>query len=337
MLTNLLLAFVPALAVQPLAGNLEVQWSAPAEYFTGEPFPVEIEITAAEQGAVVAGWMMTPGAFTIDGKPVAERNDAEPMRLPLGFTISGSIDLAPYIQSDSSFKLAYAGELLADEPFVVEVLQPAPAGLDFMELPVEELDDYRVLLRTNRGQMLLEFWPQAAPNHVRNFLDLAYTDFYDGVIFHRVIPGFMIQGGDPTGTGRGSGPRMLDAEFSTDPRYAHVPGVLSMARSNDPNSASCQFFVMHGEAPALDGQYSAFGKLVRGQEVVDAIVNTPRGLGDRPNQPQTIESATVVLAPAGERGGPDGAAEAAGAAPAKEQPAGEEPAGDEDGSNQGDE
>jgi peptidyl-prolyl cis-trans isomerase B (cyclophilin B) len=263
---------------------------------------------------------------------VAQRNDAEPMRLPVGFTISGSIDLAPYIKSSSSFKLAYAGELLADEPFVVEVLQPAPAGLDFMELPVDQLDDYRVLLRTNRGNMLLEFWPEAAPNHVRNFLDLAYTDFYDGIIFHRVIPGFMIQGGDPTGTGRGSGPRMLDAEFSNDPRYAHVPGVLSMARSTDPNSASCQFFVMHGRAEALDGEYSAFGKLVRGQEVVDAIVNTPRGQLDRPNQPQTIESATVVLAPQGERADADGAAQ-----PAEEQPTGKEPAGDEDGSKQGDE
>jgi peptidyl-prolyl cis-trans isomerase B (cyclophilin B) len=214
---------------------------------------------------------------------------------------------------------------------VVEVLQPAPAGLDFLELPVDQLDDYRVLLRTNLGNMLLEFWPEAAPNHVRNFLDLAYTDFYDGIIFHRVIPGFMIQGGDPTGTGRGSGPRMLDAEFSTEPRYEHLPGVLSMARSNDPNSASCQFFVMHGKAEALDGQYSAFGKLVRGQEVVDAIVNTPRGQGDRPNQPQTIESATVVLVPQGGEGGADEAA------PAKEQPAGKQPAGEEDGSKQGDE
>ena len=90
--------------------------------------------------------------------------------------------------------------------------------------------------------------------------------------------------------------RQLEAEFSTDPKYAHERGVLSMARSNDPNSASCQFFIMHAKSPHLDGSYSAFGQLVKGLDVVDAIVNTPRGAGDRPNSPQTIEKAFVVLA-----------------------------------------
>jgi peptidyl-prolyl cis-trans isomerase B (cyclophilin B) len=104
----------------------------------------------------------------------------------------------------------------------------------------------------------------------------------------------MIQGGDPTGTGTGNGKRSLDAEFSNK---KHVRGVLSMARSNDPNSASCQFFVMHAAYPSLDGQYSAFGQLREGLDVVDLIVNTPRDPGSKPLQPQVIQKATVVLKP----------------------------------------
>src|SRR5206468_2271353 len=147
------------------------------------------------------------------------------------------------------------------------------------------------LLQTNRGNMEVEFWPDVAPNHVRNFLDLSYTGFYDGKIFHRVIPGFMIQGGDPTGTGSGNGPRMLKAEFGT---RKHEPGVLSMARTNDPNSASCQFFIMHKASPNLDGQYSAFGKLVNGLDVVDKIVNSKCNPQNKPFEPQTIVKATVI-------------------------------------------
>jgi peptidyl-prolyl cis-trans isomerase B (cyclophilin B) len=150
-------------------------------------------------------------------------------------------------------------------------------------------------MTTTAGEMEMEFWPETAPNHVRNFLDLCQAGFYDGVIFHRVIPGFMIQGGDPTGTGTGGGPRRLKAEFSQRP---HKKGVLSMARSSDPNSASCQFFVMHDTSPHLDGQYSAFGVVVRGLEVVDAIAKTRTGPGDRPVAKQEIKSAKVVPAPA---------------------------------------
>jgi peptidyl-prolyl cis-trans isomerase B (cyclophilin B) len=169
--------------------------------------------------------------------------------------------------------------------------QPAETGLDFMKMPLEQLAQYHVILETNQGAMEVEFWPDVAPNHVRNFLDLAYTGFYDGTIFHRVIPGFMIQGGDPTGTGTGDGKRKLKAEFNKKP---HEPGVLSMARSQSPDSASCQFFVMHARSPHLDGQYSGFGKLVSGQEVVDKIAKTKTKSGDRPVQEQKIEKARVV-------------------------------------------
>ena len=122
-------------------------------------------------------------------------------------------------------------------------------------------------------------------------LDLSYTKFYDGAIFHRVIPGFMIQGGDPDKNGLGKGPRTLDLEPSDK---LHVPGVLSMARlGNDKNSASCQFFIMHGTAPALNGEYSAFGKLVNGSEVVDSIATT-RLREARPVKDQIIERAIVL-------------------------------------------
>ena len=153
----------------------------------------------------------------------------------------------------------------------------------------------RALIETKFGEIEIEFLEDKAPGHVKNFLDLAKKGFYDGTTFHRVIPGFMIQGGDPTGTGSGNGKRMLKAEFN---KRKHVPGVLSMARTNDPNSASCQFFVMHGNATHLDGQYSAFGQLVSGLDVVDQIVKTPRGAQDRPNEKQVIERAVVLKRPA---------------------------------------
>ncbi|MBK7644771.1 MAG: peptidylprolyl isomerase [Planctomycetes bacterium] len=162
-------------------------------------------------------------------------------------------------------------------------------------MPVEDLSKFHVVLDTNQGEMEVEFWPEHAPNHVRNFLDLAYSGFYDKKSFHRVIPGFMIQGGCPQGTGMGDGPRRLKAEFNA---RKHVKGVLSMARSSNPDSASCQFFVMHAASPHLDGQYSAFGKLVRGEQTLDKIAGTRTGGNDKPVQPQTINKATVVRAEA---------------------------------------
>jgi len=295
MLTTLLLS-LPSLP--GLVGGPEVQWTAPSTYIAGKPYEVEVQIRAPEGGAVVAGWLLTPSAFTVDGLPLAPRDDQRTFQLPAGFTISGTIDLAEQLLIAKDFNLGYASEMLGEEPLSVRVLQAAPEGLDFMTMPVEQLSEYNVLLQTNAGNILVEVWPDIAPNHARNFLDLSYTGFYDGTIFHRVIPGFMIQGGDPTGTGTGDGPRKLEAEFSDSVK--HVAGVLSMARSNDPNSASCQFFIMHGDAPHLDGQYSAFGKVLMGADVVDAIARTPRNHSDRPNKPQTLMAAVVVKAQGGE-------------------------------------
>ena len=149
-------------------------------------------------------------------------------------------------------------------------------------------------IETTLGTFTVEFWPDVAPIHVANFLELSKSGFYNNKIFHRVIPGFMIQGGCPDGTGMGSnGNNRLKAEFNKRPDRKHARGVLSMARSSDPNSASCQFFVMHQDSPHLDGQYSAFGIVTNGLETIDKIVALPTGSNDRPKNPPKITKITV--------------------------------------------
>ncbi|RMH01367.1 MAG: peptidylprolyl isomerase [Planctomycetota bacterium] len=136
------------------------------------------------------------------------------------------------------------------------------------------------------GTMTFEFWPQAAPETVRNFLRYAAEGFYDGLGFHRVIPGFMIQGGCPQGTGTGSGPRgRIRGEFGREPERSHKRGVISMARAQDPDSASCQFFICHGDAEFLDGQYASFGALIAGEEALDAVAAVPTGGGGENSTP----------------------------------------------------
>ena len=148
----------------------------------------------------------------------------------------------------------------------------------------------------NGGVIEGELYPDIAPQSVRNFIDLANHNFYDGLIFHRVIPGFMIQGGCPDGTGMGGPGYCIKGEFffngfKNDLR--HKRGVLSMARSSSPNSAGSQFFIMHQDAKHLDGQYAAFGKVTSGLDVVDAIASTKTGPQDRPIVEQKIASITV--------------------------------------------
>jgi len=144
--------------------------------------------------------------------------------------------------------------------------------------------------------MKAELFPEIAPNTVNNFISLVKKGFYDGVIFHRVIPGFMIQGGDPDGRGTGGPGYSIHGEFSQNGfpnALKHEPGVLSMARTMMPNSAGSQFFIMHQTAPYLDGAYAGFGKLTEGLEVVDKIVNTPRDYSDKPLTPQIMKKVTV--------------------------------------------
>ena len=149
----------------------------------------------------------------------------------------------------------------------------------------------------NGGIMKAELYPEVAPNTVNNFVSLVKKGFYDGTIFHRVIPGFMIQGGDPQGTGTGGPGYEIPGEFTSNGfqnDLKHTPGVLSMARTMDPNSAGSQFFIMVADAPHLDGEYAAFGKLIEGQEVADAIVSTPRSAwNDKPKTPQKMKKVTV--------------------------------------------
>ena len=149
----------------------------------------------------------------------------------------------------------------------------------------------------NGGIIDLELNYDAAPKTAANFEKLAKEGFYNGLIFHRVIEGFMIQGGDPTGTGMGGSKEKIVGEFAINGHknpLSHERGVISMARSQNPNSASSQFFIVHEDSTFLDGQYAAFGKVVAGMETVDAIAQTPTDYSDRPYEEQKIKSVTVL-------------------------------------------
>ncbi|MBO4572372.1 MAG: peptidylprolyl isomerase [Clostridia bacterium] len=154
-----------------------------------------------------------------------------------------------------------------------------------------------VTLNTNRGVIKLELYPAIAPNTVNNFISLVKKGFYNGLIFHRVIEGFMIQGGDPKGVGSGGPGYTIKGEFYSNGfkknDLKHERGVISMARAMNPNSAGSQFFIMHSASPHLDGEYAAFGKVIEGIEVVDKIATTRTDYSDRPLERQVIESATV--------------------------------------------
>ncbi len=164
--------------------------------------------------------------------------------------------------------------------------------------------DEVAVIKTSEGEMVLEFWPDVAPKTVENFKKLAREGFYDGTAFHRVIKGFMIQGGDPLTKdeaqqnrwGTGDPGYKIKAEFNAK---SHDRGVLSMARSQDPDSAGSQFFICHGPAKFLDRQYTAFGQLIKGEEVLDKIGTTATNSSDRPHQRVNIESVQIVPAPNG--------------------------------------
>ena len=163
---------------------------------------------------------------------------------------------------------------------------PAP-----VDQKIDPKKTYTATIDTTLGTIVLQLDPANAPQHVNSFVFLARDGFYDGVIFHRVIPGFMIQGGDPTGTGTGGPGYRVKAEFNDT---KHLPGVLSMARTNDPNSAGSQFFITHGDATFLDQQYTAFGKVTSGMDVVDKIAKQPRDRNDKPtSNPATIRKITI--------------------------------------------
>ena len=154
------------------------------------------------------------------------------------------------------------------------------------------------VIETTHGTIKIEFFEDKAPGHVKNFKDLASKNFYDGTTFHRVIPGFMIQGGDPNSKsdnrsshGTGGPGYSIDAEFND---VKHERGVLSMARSQEPNSAGSQFYICVKDSFFLDGQYTAFGKVIEGMDVADKIVNEPRDSNDNPEEKMEMKSVTIV-------------------------------------------
>ena len=149
----------------------------------------------------------------------------------------------------------------------------------------------------NGGVIKLELYPDIAPITVENFVGLVKDGFYDGLIFHRVIKGFMIQGGDPDGNGTGGSGKTIKGEFAingVENNLSHLRGVISMARSKKYDSASSQFFICHADSTFLDGQYAAFGKVVEGMDVVDEIAETPTDKYDKPTEDQVIKSITVI-------------------------------------------
>jgi peptidyl-prolyl cis-trans isomerase B (cyclophilin B) len=196
--------------------------------------------------------------------------------------------------------LACAAALLAS---AAGIAQTAKKGKKKMTPAPRDYATTQATLQTDLGDITIKFFYDKAPRHVENFIDLSAKGFYDGTMFHRVIPGFMIQGGDPNtkkpedphnpyGTG-GNGNNRLKAEFND---VSLKRGIVSMARSTDPNSASSQFFIVVKDSPFLDNQYSAFAEVVTGMNVADQIANVPRDAKDRPNAPIRIKK--VILSEA---------------------------------------
>ncbi len=186
-----------------------------------------------------------------------------------------------------------------DKKELPKATTPAPAEV-VKETPKPAAKEVAVV-KTSEGEMVLEFYPDVAPGHVENFKKLAKQGFYDGSAFHRVMKGFMIQGGDPNtkdeakkdSWGQGGPGYTIKAEFNSKP---HVRGTLSMARTPDPDSAGCQFFICHGAPSSLNGQYTVFGQLLKGDDVLEKIATTQTEASDRPVKRMNIESIKIVAA-----------------------------------------
>jgi cyclophilin family peptidyl-prolyl cis-trans isomerase len=208
----------------------------------------------------------------------------------------------PTSQSQTTETTATIEETTAESTETVAAEETAPPAAQ--EKPMESYQNKVAELKTSKGTITIGFYPEKAPNHVRNFIDLSSQGFYNLTKFHRTIPGFMIQGGDPYsrdmteeywGTG-GSG-KNVKAEFND---IKHKRGIVSMARSNNPDSASSQFFIMVADYPSLDNQYTAFGRVLSGMDVADAIV-AGKTRGDKPIDAVVIQSITIRDAKEGEK------------------------------------
>ena len=219
----------------------------------------------------------------------------------IGCSQTGNSDTATAQTDSATTTVATETTATAAEPMTSAAPPPAEE-----KKPMSDYENKVAELHTTAGQINIKFYPDVAPGHVQNFIDLSTKGFYDGTKFHRVIPGFMIQGGDPNtikgdprtwGTG-GNGQNYVKAEFSS---ITHKRGIVSMARASDPNSASSQFFIVVADSKFLDNNYSVFGEVTKGMDVADKIVNAQTGPGDRPLEPTTITKVVVRDATAEEK------------------------------------
>ena len=271
----------------------------PDRWVLGDSFRVTLNYEGGAAGLSLQAWQLTAAAFDLNGEPLRERSNSASIPLAAGDSLQLNLDLAPLLAGQAGFQLGLAGA--GQEAQSVRVYAAVDPKTEFMSLASEALAGHLVLINTTRGEMLFEVWPEVAPGHVRNWLDLAHSGFYERVQFHRVSPTFMIQGGCPSTRtdrrnewGKGSGPRNVKLELSD---RKHEKGVLSMARGEDPDSGSSQFFVITRASPQLDGRFSTFGKLLSGYDVLAKIGNAPGVMKDgtaTPHEPQRILKATVV-------------------------------------------
>jgi cyclophilin family peptidyl-prolyl cis-trans isomerase len=284
--------------------------SFPTIQLPGDPFVAKVVVVADAQGEVDAA-LLEPAGFAIAGKPLGAPLNAAKLKLPPGTRLAVEVDLAAALLSaglEGDFELDWLGDPAgAQKVRRIEAFETSDSFLDEAKFTTADLAQFRVLMVTNQGPMEVEFWPEVAPNMVRNWLELCRTGFYAGTLFHRVGPGFMIQGGDPKTKelklrnewGTGSGPRKLVEELSSVKK--HERGVLSMASGGPKtNTASSQFFVMHGPNPGLDGKYTCFGRLVSGFDALDKIATAngtplPDRATFRPTEPQRIEKAILTM------------------------------------------
>jgi peptidyl-prolyl cis-trans isomerase B (cyclophilin B) len=254
---------------------------------------VRLKITLDfEESRAFTPAMLDAACFRIDlgtGEPLVPRKEGlkkTPVDLGGAVTVSRVVNVGPLLQVEGC-KTVRAWWQYKD-------LASAKISFGVFEWP---LDQVEALIETELGTMVAEFYPDKAPRTVANFVKLSADGFYDGLIFHRVMPGFMIQGGCPNGDGTGDPGYSIPAEFNDT---SHARGVLSMARGTSPDSAGCQFFVMHADVPGLDWQYTAFGSLVSGYEVLDKIAALETTVNpydaseqSRPLKPPRIESITI--------------------------------------------
>ncbi len=185
--------------------------------------------------------------------------------------------------------------------FAQERMAPAPSQEELMAIEQTKVDPEIAIMETSKGTIKIGFFPDVAPNHVARFKELAREGFYDGILFHRVIPNFMIQAGDPQTKDPNCDRRMMGSGGSDKPNLKaefndrlHYPGTLSAARAQSPNSANSQFFLCHARSPWLDNKYTVYGHVIEGMEVIDAIATADRDKGDNPIEPIKIISVTIV-------------------------------------------